>query len=74
MRYVTKLKGNKNALDLRIKVRPKPKSRAYPSEAPFYGRLLSVPTSIRLGWKGLGGSNTLAYCKKLKKKVNIVGP
>jgi hypothetical protein len=32
--------------------------------APLYGRLLASPTNIRLGWKGLSGTNTLAYYKK----------
>jgi hypothetical protein len=34
------------------------------SGAPLYGRLLAVPTNIRLGWKDLSGTNTLAYCEK----------
>ncbi len=29
--------------------------------APLYGRLLASPTNIRLGWKGLSETNTLAY-------------
>ncbi len=32
--------------------------------APLYGRLLDLPTNIRLGWKGLPGTYTLAYHKK----------
>jgi hypothetical protein len=40
---------------------------AYPSEAPFrcstLGSLLALPTNIRLGWKGLPGTNALAYYK-----------
>jgi hypothetical protein len=31
------------------------------SGAPLLGRLLASPTTIRLGWKGLPGTNTLAY-------------
>jgi hypothetical protein len=31
------------------------------SDAPLYGKLLVVPTNTRLGWKGLPGTNTLAY-------------
>jgi hypothetical protein len=27
------------------------------------GRLLALPATIRLGWKGLPGTNTLAYYK-----------
>jgi hypothetical protein len=39
---------------------------AYPSEgAPLLGRILALPTNIRLGWKGLPGTNALAYSKKL---------
>ncbi len=26
-----------------------------------FGRLLAIPTNIRLGWKGLPRTNTLAY-------------
>jgi hypothetical protein len=29
------------------------------SGAPLYGRLLALPTNIRLGWKGSPGTNTL---------------
>jgi hypothetical protein len=29
--------------------------------APLQGRLLALPTNIRLGWKGLPGTNALAY-------------
>jgi hypothetical protein len=34
------------------------------SGAPLYGRLLALPTNIRLGWKGLPGRNALAYYEK----------
>jgi len=41
------------------------KAGAYLSESPFktplYGRLLALPTNTRQGWKGLPGTNTLAY-------------
>jgi len=33
---------------------------AYPSES-LQGRPLALPTNIRLGWKGLPRTNTLAY-------------
>ncbi len=33
------------------------------SGAPFYGRFLTLTTNIRLGWKGLPGTNALAYYK-----------
>jgi hypothetical protein len=35
------------------------------SGAALWGRLLALPTNIRLGWKGLPGTNTLAYFKNL---------
>ncbi len=34
--------------------------------APLLGRLLASPTNIRLGWKGLPGTNTLAYYENLQ--------
>jgi hypothetical protein len=44
------------------------KAGAYMSEAPFrcplWGRLLALPAIIRLGWKGLLGTNALAYYEK----------
>jgi hypothetical protein len=40
------------------------KARAYPNEAPF--RLLALPTNIRLGWKGLPGTNALGYYENPK--------
>ncbi len=40
---------------------------AYLSEAlssdPLLDRLLGLPTNIRLGWKGLPGTNTIASCE-----------
>jgi hypothetical protein len=33
------------------------------SIGPLKGRLIDVPTNIRLGWKGLTLTNTLAYCE-----------
>ncbi len=46
------------------------------SGAPLYGRLLALPTCIRLGWKGLPGANTLSLLPKFLtygcKKFNIV--
>jgi hypothetical protein len=40
---------------------------AYPREgAPLYGRLQASPTNIRLGWKGLQRTNTLAYYENPK--------
>jgi len=45
------------------------KAKAYPikepfqnlSDAPLLGRLLALPTNNRLSWRGLAGTNTLAY-------------
>ncbi len=31
------------------------------SGTPLKGKLLALPTNIRLGWKSLPGTNTLAY-------------
>ncbi len=33
------------------------------SAAPLYGKLLALPRNIRLGWKSLPGTNTLAFNK-----------
>jgi hypothetical protein len=38
------------------------------SGAPPLGRLLALPTNIRLGWRGLAGTNTLVYYEKAKLK------
>jgi hypothetical protein len=40
-------------------------SGAPESGAPLYGRFMASPTNIRLGWKGLPGTNTLAYYENL---------
>jgi len=32
--------------------------------APLYDRLLALPAIITLGWKGLPGTNALAYYEK----------
>ncbi len=42
---------------------------AYPSEkhllsAPLQGKVLVLITTVRLGWKGLQGKNTVAYYEK----------
>jgi len=34
------------------------------SDVPLYSRLLALPTNIRLGWRGLPGTNALAYYEK----------
>jgi hypothetical protein len=33
------------------------------SDAPLLGKLLAFTTNITLAWKGLSGTNTLAYCE-----------
>jgi hypothetical protein len=35
------------------------------SGVPIFGRLLALPTNIRLGWKSLLGLNTPAYYEHL---------
>ncbi len=40
---------------------PKPNGMKHLSGAPLQGRLLASLTNIRLGWRGLPGTNTLAY-------------
>jgi hypothetical protein len=35
------------------------------SGAPLYDRLLALPTNIRVGWKGLPGTNPPAYYEKV---------
>jgi hypothetical protein len=37
------------------------KAREYPSEASFRAPLLASLTNVKLGWKGLQETNTLAY-------------
>jgi hypothetical protein len=48
------------------------------SGAPLKSRLLALRTNIRLGWKSLPGSNTLAYNEKSlivdKKSLIILKP
>ena len=45
------------------------KAGAYPSEQPFrcstLGSAPALPANIRQGWKGLLGTNTLAYYENL---------
>ncbi len=41
------------------------------SGVPLHGRPLALPTNIRLGWKGLPGTNTVNY---VRKKFYIIGP
>ncbi len=48
------------------------KAGAYLSGVPLLGRLLVLPTNIRLSWKGMLVTNTLAfYEKNLITAVNI---
>jgi hypothetical protein len=44
-----------------MQVRPEPTSVNDLSDAPLYGRLLASFTNIRLSWKSLPRTNTLAY-------------
>jgi len=46
------------------------------SGAPLKGRLLALPTNIRLGWRGLPQTNTPAYYsrKKFLKYVVRLNP
>ncbi len=44
------------------------KVAAYLSDAPFMGKLLGIPANIRLGWKGLPRTDTLAREVLLKGK------
>jgi hypothetical protein len=39
------------------------------SDAAFYGRLLGLPTNLRLGWKSLAGSTTLAFYENSQIKA-----
>ncbi len=36
---------------------------------PHMGRLLDLPTNVRLGWESLPGTNTLAYYEHSKFKT-----
>ncbi len=36
------------------------------TDIPLLGRLLALPTNNRLSWKGLPGTNTLAYYKNAR--------
>jgi hypothetical protein len=42
-------------------VRPMSTQVKHISGAPPKGKLVALPTNIRLGWKSLPGSNNLAY-------------
>ncbi len=48
------------------------------SVAPIKGSLLALPTNSRLGWKGLPGTNSLAYNGKSvnygRNKFHDTGP
>ncbi len=46
---------------LSLKVRPEPAPVKHLSGTLLEGRLLVLPTNVRLDWKGLLGANTLAY-------------
>ncbi len=46
--------------------------------SPFYGRLLPLPTNIRLGWKSLPGNKHFSFLRTLvnygRKKFYNIGP
>jgi hypothetical protein len=42
------------------------KNGDYLSDAPLYGRSLTLPTNIRLGWKGGPETNALAFYENSK--------
>ncbi len=44
-----------------LRVRTRPTRVKHLSGAPHWGRHLASPTNIRLGWKGLPGTNAVAY-------------
>jgi len=53
------------------------KAGAYPSEAPFRGKLLAVPTNIGIGRKGLVETNTSllqTFTNCGRKQVFNAGP
>jgi len=52
------------------KARILPEWRNLPG-VPLKGRFLALPTNIRLGWKGLPGTNTLAYYQNSPKKAHL---
>ncbi len=59
-----------------LQVRLQPTQVNHLSNEPLQGRLLALPTNIKLGQKGLTGTNTLTYYnkfvnKKCKKSYNI---
>jgi hypothetical protein len=49
-----------------LQARPELTQVKHLSVATLWGRLLASPTNIRLGWKGMPGTNTLAYYKNLQ--------
>ncbi len=49
-----------------LQVRSEPTQVKHHSGALLQGRLLVLPTNIRLGGDGLPGTNALAYYKNLK--------
>ncbi len=50
-----------------LRVRPEPSWLKHLSSALLYDRLLALPTNIRLGWKGLTGTKTLAHYEKSQR-------
>jgi hypothetical protein len=61
-----------SSLILCLLVRLEPIRVRYLSDPPLFGRLLALPANIRLGWKGLPGTNTPAQYGR--KKFYNIGP
>jgi hypothetical protein len=57
--------GKLSSLASCLHVRPEPTEVKHLSGAPLWGRLLASTTNMRLGWKSLPRTNTLAYYKNL---------
>jgi hypothetical protein len=47
-----------------LEIRLEPKNMKHLSDTPLQGRLLALPTKIRLGWQYLPETNTLTDYKK----------
>ncbi len=48
-----------------MRARPEPAQSEYLSDASFIGKLLVLPAIVRLDWKVIASSNTLAYLASL---------
>jgi hypothetical protein len=55
-----------------LRARPEPTHLEHLSDASFLGKLLVFPANVRLDWKGIASTNTLAYLASstvMKKKM-----